>query len=668
MAALDLVTQAALWRLIGAVLQSLPLTALVWLLCRFVHRLGPGARCWLWWLVSLQLLAGLVWPAPVRLPLLPAPAVAPTSLSVDAPPVRVHAALALHGEARVVVRADTATTAATPATAAGHEASGTSKALLRLFALAYLAGVAAMATRSLLDLRTTRRRLRACSADVPAAVLTRYQLLAARLSVRRVPPLRLCAQLDSPQLCGVWRPRLLLPATQLPRMSADAIDMALHHELVHLRRADLLWGWVPVLAQHLFFFHPLAHLAAREYALAREAACDAAVLADDRHAPQDYGRLLLQFGVAPRALAVVGAASPNFILLKRRLTMLQSRTTPWRAGAFALITAVAVLGVLPYRVVAAAPDSDPAKRANLAAAEPAVAAQPAARAAPAAQVQPAANAKPAAAKVQASAAATPATAPRAATSAVAGNDWMPAPPPPPVPPVPAVPGVPAPAVVPPPPPEPPLPAGAMRGTFSFVDKGDARTAWVLMEGDHVHAFGTPSDLRDARSQQHGEEALWWFRDGSKRYVVRDAATLAKLKQAYAPLQALSSQQSGLGEEQGELGRQQGLLGAEQGELGARQATIGARVAQLAAEQSTAAISGKPMPQERQQQAEREQQALARQMQALAAQQESLGTRQGALGRRQSDLGKRQEAALEQLRAQGERLAREAIASGKAQVL
>ena len=659
MAALDLVAQAALWRLIGAVLQSLPLTALVWLLCRFVHRLGPSARCWLWWLVSLQLLAGLVWPAPVRLPLLPAPDVAPTSLSIDAPQVQLRTALTVQADGRIAVHTDAAT--AVPGTHAGDEANGASQAWLRLFALAYLAGVAAMATRSLLDLRTTRRRLRACSEEVPAAVLARYQLLAARLGVRQVPPLRLCAQLDSPQLCGVLRPRLLLPATQLPRMSADAIDMALHHELVHLRRGDLLWGWVPVMAQHLFFFHPLAHLAAREYGLAREAACDAAVLADDRHAPQDYGRLLLQFGVAPRALAVVGAASPNFILLKRRLTMLQSRTTPWRAGAFALIAAVATLGVLPYRVVAAAPDSDPAKRANLAAAEPAVVAQPATKAAPAAKVQPAAHAKHAAM-------AQPAATPHAVAAVSANKDWMPPPPPPPVPPVPAVPAVPVPAIAPPPPPEPPVPEGAMRGTFSLYDKGDTRNAWVLMEGDHVHAFGTPNDLRDARSQQHGEEALWWFRDGSKRYVVRDAATLAKLKQAYAPLQALGSQQSDLGEEQGELGRQQGTLGARQGDLGARQAEISARVAQLAAEQSTAALSGKPLSQQRQQQAEREQQALAREMDALAAQQVSLGTRQGALGRRQSELGKRQEAALEQLRAQGERLAREAVASGKAQVL
>ncbi|HEY0333041.1 MAG TPA: M56 family metallopeptidase [Stenotrophomonas sp.] len=735
MATLDLIVQAGLWRVAGAVMQSMPLTALVWLLCRFVHRLGPSARCWLWWLVSLQLLAGLVWPTPVSLPLLPAQD--PARALIEAPAV-LHA----KGPTLVQVQLDGAVAVSTvavsggadsavaslPAVSSHLQAGGASTWAMRLLLIAWLAGVGAMATRSLLDLRATRRRLRTCSARVPADVLTRYQLLAARLGVRRAPPLKLCAQLDSPQLCGFWRPQLLLPATQLPRMSADAIEMALHHELVHLRRADLLWGWVPALAQHLFFFHPLAHLAAREYALAREAACDAAVLAGDRHAPQDYGRLLLQFGVAPRAVAVVGAASPNFILLKRRLTMLQSPTAPWRAGAFALIAAVAVLGVMPYRVVAAAQDDqDPAHRANLAAADPVepattAAAKPVARTAPSASVQPATSAKPVAsaqtavsaktvtsaapvasakpvASAQTAVAARSAVAPRVSAS-TRTSDWMPAPPAPPAAPaapapmarVPAPPSVTAPAApstppavtapAAPPAPEPPLPPGAMRGTFSFVDKGDAKNAWVLMEGDHVHAFGTPDDLRQARVAQRGNEAMWWFREGNQRYVVRDAATLAQLKQAYAPLQTLGRQQSELGRQQGELGAQQGELGAAQGELGARQGDIGARqakmstrIAQLALEHRRREASGQTASQESQQQVEREQQALSQQIQALAAKQQALGARQqalgnrqGALGLQQGDLGKRQEVALEQLRAQGEKLARAAIASGKAERL
>ena len=43
----------------------------VWVLCRLAPRLPAGVRCALWWLASLKLLLGLVWPAPLTLPLLP---------------------------------------------------------------------------------------------------------------------------------------------------------------------------------------------------------------------------------------------------------------------------------------------------------------------------------------------------------------------------------------------------------------------------------------------------------------------------------------------------------------------------------------------------------------------------------------------------------------------
>jgi len=673
MDALSSLLQAGIGRLALATLQSLPLAALVWLLCQRLPRLGANARCWLWWLVSLQLVAGLCWPQPVRLPLLPAP-VTEAALTVTTSP----RAIPQDVDAFALPAAASPITVNAPSMATATPVTGRAPAWMAwTLGMAWLAGVAAMAWRSGTDLRVTRRRVRASSDVVPPALAAQYRKLTAALGLRHAPPLRLSDQLDSPQLAGVWSPCLLMPAALLPQMSPAAIEMALHHELVHWQRRDLCWGWIPALAQHLFFFHPVAHLAAREYGLAREAACDAAVLTDDRHAPQDYGRLLLQFGVAPRAVAVVGAASPNFILLKRRLTMLQSASTPWRAGALLLVAAVAVIGVMPYRVVAAAPDEDPAERANQAAAHPEP--KPVARPIAAARVQPVVAAAPAAKPASAtkptpmaSSSPAPAPAPRAVVAVTSFSDGLGVPPAPPAPPAPPVAVPPMPAVAPPAPPAPPEPReppkGAMRGTFTFLDKGDAASAWVLIEGDHVHAFGTPTDLRDAQAQQKNSEALWWLREGNQRYVVRDPATLAQLRKAYSPLQALSQQQSVLGAKQGELGRAQGELGARQGDLGAKQGAMAARIAQLAVAQSEAALSGKPLSQQRQLAAEREQQALSQQMQALAAEQSALGERQSALGEQQSALGKRQEAALSKLRAEGDRLASEAIASGKAQRL
>ena len=65
--ALELISDILLPRLLAASVQSTILVAVVWALCRLVPRLSAATRCWLWWLVALQLLVGLAWSSPMAL-------------------------------------------------------------------------------------------------------------------------------------------------------------------------------------------------------------------------------------------------------------------------------------------------------------------------------------------------------------------------------------------------------------------------------------------------------------------------------------------------------------------------------------------------------------------------------------------------------------------------
>ncbi|ROU06905.1 M56 family metallopeptidase [Lysobacter enzymogenes] len=394
-------------RLFAAGVQSLLMVAAIWLLVRWL-RPSAAVRCWLWWCAALQLLVGALWPAPLELPLLPAdwqrtaeaaaaPAAAQLSPAAQMPYLVTRADLAA-APAQIAAPADALQWLSWPA----------------LFAALWLAGVIVLVAASARAYLAVRRRVAGADECEHGPALRAYRALGASLGLRRLPPLRVSAQIDSPQLVGPPA-TVLLPQRQLAELSDDELAMALHHELTHLRRRDLWWGWVPALARHLFFFHPLAHVIAREYAIAREQACDAAVLDSRRYAAHDYGRLLLRLGVAPRPATGVAGASPTYTVLKRRLTMLQNKTLAARApaerrlaarlGGAALIVAVAAFGLVPYKVTAAA-------EAAAAATVGAVAASAASPAVAAAGVAPAAAASaiPIAAAAAASAA-TPAPAP-----------------------------------------------------------------------------------------------------------------------------------------------------------------------------------------------------------------------------------------------------------------
>lgn len=623
--ALEYISEILAPRLFAASVQSTLLVAVVWTLCRLLPRLPAAARCWLWWLVALQLVVGVLWTSPLALPLLPADSEMPAMLA----PLQPLAATAAANATAVMPAAPQASSLSV---AVAPPSSAWSWPLA--LSLLWLLGLSFMITRTLVGYLATRRLLRESVPCRDATLVRALKLAAEAHGMRKAPTLRLSSTISSPQLIGPWSPVLMLPAHRLPSLDADELDMALTHELTHLQRGDLWWGLLPALAQHVFFFHPLAHLAAREYAFAREAACDAAVLAGNPHCAGDYGRLLVRLGVAARPSAGLASASPTFLMLKRRLLMLQQNASPLRASALALTLAVALVGVVPYRVTAhaaqtIAPTSNPA---------------------------PAANPVPVPVPVP-----VPMETPNAMASSqtVVASRIVPAPPaapaPPKAPPVPSVVAAGVPAV----PPAPPL---VTRGSWTH---SNSDYAYVLIDGTTTNAIGSTGDLRAAKSQQRNGEALLWVRKDGNKYVVRDAATLRRLQAAHAPVAKLGEEQGQLGAKQGELGAQQGGLGARQGEIGAQQGEL---AAQLAAAVARSVNTGSDASEAEVSAIEQRLAALGKQQDQLGREQHAFESKQQELSRQQQALGERQRLASEAAQRETDRLIDAAIAKGLAQRL
>jgi len=629
--ALEYISEILAPRLFATSVQSTVLVAVVWTLCRALPRLPAAARCWLWWLVALQLVVGVLWTSPLALPLLPAASEMPAILA----PLQPFATTAAADTAAVL----SAAPQASPLSAAFAPPSSTWSWPLAL-SLLWLLGLSFMITRTLVGYLATRRLLRESAPCRDDTLVQALKLAAEAHGMRKAPTLRLSSTISSPQLIGPWSPVLMLPAHRLPSLGADELDMALTHELTHLQRGDLWWGLLPALAQHVFFFHPLAHLAAREYAFAREAACDAAVLAGNPHCAGDYGRLLLRLGVAARPSAGLASASPTFTMLKRRLLMLQQSASPLRASALALTVAVALVGVVPYRVTAhaaqtIAPASNPAPTSNPA---------------------PAANPVPVPVPVP-----VPMETPNATASSqvMATSRIVPAPPAAPAPPrASPAPSVVAAAV----PAAQPAPRLVTKGSWTHSNSDYAH---VLIDGNNTNAVGSTDDLRAAQSQQRNGEALLWVRKDGNQYVVRDAATLSRLRAAYAPV-------AKLGEEQGQLGAKQGELGAQQGGLGARQGQIGAQQGELAAQLAAAIMrntnAGSDAGKADVSAIEQRLAALGKQQDQLGREQHAFGNKQQELSRQQQALSERQRLASEAAQREADRLIDAAIAKGLAQRL
>ena len=303
--------------------------AAIWAIARLTPRLSPAARAVLWWLVSVKFLVALVWPAPIPLPLLPAGGAAPAVTAVPA-----------------------GATAATP----GAAPIGTGRPWQPATAVAALwsAGAAILFIAGCRRWRAVARAVARASA-APEAIHAMTREIAARLRLSRVPDIRLSDAVETPLVAGVLRPAIVVPANRFEHLAADRQRMAVCHELAHIKRRDLWFGAAVAIAERLFFFHPLARLAAREYGFWREAACDAAVIEALGATPHDYGRLLLDLGVsAPRRTLAAAGAPWSFENLKRRIVMLGRSSSPSagsRVAAAAALT-IATIGLVPLTLTA----------------------------------------------------------------------------------------------------------------------------------------------------------------------------------------------------------------------------------------------------------------------------------------------------------------------------
>jgi hypothetical protein len=106
-------------------------------------------------------------------------------------------------------------------------------------------------------------------------------------------------------------------------------------------------------------------------------------------------------------------------------------------------------------------------------------------------------------------------------------------------------------------------------------------AWVYVVDDgSAHMSGSTDELKAARSLQQGDEPLFWFRRGGKKYLVRDAAVVARVRALFAPMDTVGAEMERLGERLGKLGDKMGKLGSKMERLGLKMARRGAKLARL----------------------------------------------------------------------------------------
>ncbi len=220
----------------------------------------------------------------------------------------------------------------------------------RALFLAWLAGVctlAAIALRQHLQLLALLRRSKPVVSTQIADQIdiwrTRYGITRAVTVVAGDVPM-------SPFTFGLRRPVVYLPVALLGSLTPAERDAVFGHELAHVRGLDIVWLIIERMVQILFFFHPVAWLATRELARAREGCCDLrAVQAGQMSASHYWSGVLLALRnshIDAPALAFAPALGPSAQSLKARIQAMKQTQPMTKVKWLASVAGMALLAVL----------------------------------------------------------------------------------------------------------------------------------------------------------------------------------------------------------------------------------------------------------------------------------------------------------------------------------
>jgi len=113
-----------------------------------------------------------------------------------------------------------------------------------------------------------------------------------------------------PAVIGLFRPTILLPKLIVDRMSDSQLRTLIAHEMIHIRRNDLFWALLQMIAGCIWWFHPLVWLANRKLSQESERSCDEETIVCLRCDVGAYARCLIDV-LEQKHLLYVAPALPG---------------------------------------------------------------------------------------------------------------------------------------------------------------------------------------------------------------------------------------------------------------------------------------------------------------------------------------------------------------------
>ncbi len=179
-----------------------------------------------------------------------------------------------------------------------------------ILVLIWLAGVFALTVRLLLAEKAHHRKIKLSKELIPEPW---FGQMKAELGISRQIKLYSGAGVHSPLTHGLFRVRIYLPEAYKSWESIERQSI-LAHELIHVRRKDMLVIYLQAIVRILYFFHPAVWLVNDQIDLEREKICDDEAIDISSSDRGVYGEQLFKQVVSEERLHATSVLASGFFM------------------------------------------------------------------------------------------------------------------------------------------------------------------------------------------------------------------------------------------------------------------------------------------------------------------------------------------------------------------
>lgn len=237
------------------------------------------------------------------------------------------------------------------------------------FAVGWLAGLAVFVSAAVVKMGRTTLWLRRARRTLPEQTRSFVGETFRSLRLKRLPKVWLVDNIGQPFVWGILRGAIYLPARFAQTGGDEHRRDVLAHEIGHVLRFDAAVNILQIIAQAVFWFHPLLWWANQRIRREREKCCDEMAIAHLGARPKDYSAAivstLIQAQESTRPVPSLAVAGPVKNIEERIRAMLRPgrefHTRPSLTVA-AIVVLIALLAVPTTVILTAGAQAQPASQ------------------------------------------------------------------------------------------------------------------------------------------------------------------------------------------------------------------------------------------------------------------------------------------------------------------